>query len=273
MTKLGLGCAQLGMRYGNSEDLMSETQAISLIKGAYDAGIRFFDTAAAYGLSEKRLQAASLPAEAEICSKIRPDIDEPWLDADIVLIHGFSYGACNVQTRLNELTDAGYVTGLSVYEPYEAVTAAAMDNVSVLEIPVNLLDRRFIEPPIISHAKKKGIRLIARSILLQGILAPEAPLPGVQKRHQLQALRELMKGENVLLDPFRFIFGNLAGIIDVGLVGCNSLAMLQENVDLYKAALWKPLEPDELKWFEDARLYALKHELYDPRTWGARLCL
>ncbi|MFS2077724.1 aldo/keto reductase [Telluria sp. Tellsp99] len=56
VTRLGLGCAQLGGLF----DPMAEADAYALVDAAWDLGIRYFDTAPYYGftLSEHRLGAA-----------------------------------------------------------------------------------------------------------------------------------------------------------------------------------------------------------------------
>ncbi|MFP5392142.1 MAG: aldo/keto reductase [Gammaproteobacteria bacterium] len=78
LTRLGLGCAQLGGLY----QPMAQANALALIDAAWDVGIRYFDTAPYYGftLSEHRLGAAlrARPrAEYVISTKVgrlmRPD--------------------------------------------------------------------------------------------------------------------------------------------------------------------------------------------------------
>lgn len=56
MTSLGLGCAQLGNLFVE----VSDEQGRAIVDAAWDAGVRFFDTAPHYGLglSERRLGAA-----------------------------------------------------------------------------------------------------------------------------------------------------------------------------------------------------------------------
>jgi D-threo-aldose 1-dehydrogenase len=56
LTRLGLGCAQLGNLYHAIDD----ERALSTVEAAWDAGVRFFDTAPHYGLglSERRLGRA-----------------------------------------------------------------------------------------------------------------------------------------------------------------------------------------------------------------------
>ena len=56
VTRLGLGCAPLGNLYRE----LSDDDAYATVDAAWDAGIRYFDTAPLYGhgLSERRLGAA-----------------------------------------------------------------------------------------------------------------------------------------------------------------------------------------------------------------------
>ena len=55
VTQMGLGCAPLGDLF----EALSETQAQATLQGAWDAGVRYFDTAPfyGYGKSEHRLGA------------------------------------------------------------------------------------------------------------------------------------------------------------------------------------------------------------------------
>src|SRR4051812_17318069 len=73
VTRLGLGCAPLGNLYREVDD----ADARATVEGAWDAGVRFFDTAPLYGhgLSEVRLGAALAGtvrdgAEAVVATKV-----------------------------------------------------------------------------------------------------------------------------------------------------------------------------------------------------------
>src|SRR4051812_28436351 len=73
VTRLGLGCAPLGNLYREVDD----ADARATVEGAWDAGVRFFDTAPLYGhgLSEVRLGAAlaaraSDRADAVVATKV-----------------------------------------------------------------------------------------------------------------------------------------------------------------------------------------------------------
>ena len=57
--RLTLGTAQLGPAYGiaNREGRLDDSSADALLSAAWDAGMRWFDTARAYGESEARIGA------------------------------------------------------------------------------------------------------------------------------------------------------------------------------------------------------------------------
>jgi D-threo-aldose 1-dehydrogenase len=63
VTRLGLGCAPIGNLFRS----VSDTDAHATVSAAFDAGIRFFDTAPLYGhgLSERRLGAALAERERD----------------------------------------------------------------------------------------------------------------------------------------------------------------------------------------------------------------
>ena len=57
MNKMVLGTAQLGSLYGvaNRSGCPSVNQGMAILKGAYEAGIKRFDTASSYGTAERLL--------------------------------------------------------------------------------------------------------------------------------------------------------------------------------------------------------------------------
>ena len=64
VSAMGLGCMGLSFAYGSG---ISREEAIKLLRGAYEAGITFFDTAEAYGsLNEEMLGEAVAPFRNEV---------------------------------------------------------------------------------------------------------------------------------------------------------------------------------------------------------------
>ncbi len=204
MSELGgrfaLGTVQLGMKYGiaNREGQPNEAIAREIVESAWMEGVRFFDTAAAYGESEAVLGRALsvLPGreEARVISKIKSEdcrnedtildgvqsslerlgIDGLWglllHDEDLL----GSWDA--ILPVLVECRRRGWVKhfGVSVYSPGRAVEALHCAQLSAVQIPMNALDRRFLENGFVQSAAERGINVFVRSVLLQGLLLMEA---------------------------------------------------------------------------------------------------
>jgi aryl-alcohol dehydrogenase-like predicted oxidoreductase len=60
--------------------------------------------------------------------------------------------------------------GVSVYSPEELKKLLKNYYFDIVQIPINVFDRRFLKKNYLQKLKKKGIEIYARSIFLQGIL-------------------------------------------------------------------------------------------------------
>lgn len=60
--------------------------------------------------------------------------------------------------------------GISIYNENSLKKFSKLDQIDVIQIPLNLCDRRFIKKKYINIFKKKKIEVQARSIFLQGLL-------------------------------------------------------------------------------------------------------
>jgi D-threo-aldose 1-dehydrogenase len=114
VTSLGLGCAPIGNLY----EPVTDEEAHAVVHAAYDAGLRFFDTAPLYGhgLSERRLGAAlaSLPRESvTVATKVGrllvandPGAADDTIFADVPAVHPvFDFSADGVQRSLDASLD------------------------------------------------------------------------------------------------------------------------------------------------------------------------
>jgi len=64
--------------------------------------------------------------------------------------------------------------GVSVYSPDKAVQALNTDGIDIIQIPTNILDRRFENSGVFKLADKKKKKVYIRSIFLQGLLLMNA---------------------------------------------------------------------------------------------------
>ncbi|MGA2331294.1 MAG: aldo/keto reductase [Syntrophales bacterium] len=199
--RLVLGTAQLGMPYAiaNKTGQPDAHQAFTIVKTAWDNGIHEFDTAQAYGESECILGAAlaelGVSQQAKIITKIDPQIElenECELRRSVekslnylrvnrlfgLMIHreeNINLTSQKLRSAVRDLIRDGLSShiGISVYTPVMAIQAIETDFFDMLQMPANILDRRFYEAGILELARKKQKQLYIRSIFLQGLLLME----------------------------------------------------------------------------------------------------
>ena len=61
-------------------------------------------------------------------------------------------------------------SGVSVYTPKEALNIIDNHTIDILQVPINFLDKRWVDMGIFELAEKKNIQIFIRSIFLQGII-------------------------------------------------------------------------------------------------------
>ena len=68
--------------------------------------------------------------------------------------------------------------GVSVYSPEKALTAVNTEGIDIIQLPTNIIDRRFEKAGVFKLASKKRKDVYIRSIFLQGlILMPSDSIP------------------------------------------------------------------------------------------------
>jgi aryl-alcohol dehydrogenase-like predicted oxidoreductase len=196
--RLVLGTAQLGMRYGIANKLGQPDlrAAEAIVEAAWEGNVREFDTAQSYGVSEKVLGSVlrrlGIGEQARIISKLNPELDHltpstlrAALERSLENL-GISelYGIMLHREELLELWDKGLGEifsncvaaglaeniGVSIYSPQKALDALEIQGVNIIQIPSNILDRRFERAGIFQAAERKSKQIYTRSVFLQGLL-------------------------------------------------------------------------------------------------------
>ena len=168
---LVLGTAQLGLPYGiaNKTGQPDQDVATAIIREAWNGGIRKFDTAQAYGESEKVLGNAfdnlNIKHSAKVITKFSPNQnhnDENEMRNSILTslnnlgidkLHGIllhkeeylNYWHEGLSDKLIGFRSEGLVEhlGVSVSNPKFAKKALEEKDISIIQVPSNILDRRF----------------------------------------------------------------------------------------------------------------------------------
>lgn len=306
---LVLGTAQLGMPYGraNITGRPSEEEAFLIVKKAVEHGVTHVDTARVYGDSERRIglalaqghyRALTIVTKLDPLESLPPDAPARWVrdavDAsvfrscrelrqsrlDVVLVHRAahldSHGGA-VWQRLCELRDEGIVgaLGASAQSVDEALRALQQANVQYLQIPFNILDRRWLDPHFQEALRgRPDVVVHARSPLLQGLLAAEDPtlwprLPGMDPRATISDLKALAHrlGRRDVVDLAlayvrgqEWIHGVVLGVesveqlVDAAKLMClpalstTECKLVEQEIEtapegLVNPALWPPCEP------------------------------
>lgn len=253
--------------------------AMALLRAASVAGVGAVDTAPAYGAAEEtvgalpwtkavhtKIDPGSDPAEslASSLARLRRDrVDVLYLHDPSAVLHPDSA----VMDDAHSLLGRGVgLLGASVYEAEEYDAALSDPRIGAIQVPLNVFDRR-IDEGRLSRARSQGVRVYARSVLLQGVLlAQPSWVDGVIDGlgSFVEAFRRIAREFD--LRPLDLALGwarSLPGLRGV-VLGAGTTGELR---GLVSAWVSEPLD--------DAVLFALRsldqppRRLCDPRRWGA----
>lgn len=198
--RLGLGSAQFGMHYGrfNQEGVPSKQSARHILKRAVEYGFSVIDTAHLYGESEMVLgQCDSQLEKFDVVTKTPHFSSEFITSADVrrlreslnnslFLLQQHSIYALLIHDGLNLLAHGGELLykellalkadgrvqkiGVSAYSGDTVEAIQKHFPLDLVQLPINLLDRRLIDSGQLSRLAGAGIEIHARSVFLQGLL-------------------------------------------------------------------------------------------------------
>jgi aryl-alcohol dehydrogenase-like predicted oxidoreductase len=197
-SRLVLGTAQLGMPYGiaNRTGQPDRRAALEIVCTAWENGICEFDTAHAYGQSDQILgqiiEDLGITDKAKITTKPHPDLNH--LDQDTmiqaieqslnrlhvnklhcIMLHReemldlWQEGLCEILQSIVRRGMADHI-GVSVYLPQKALQAIRTEGIEIIQLPANILDRRFEKAGVFESAEEQDKEIYIRSVFLQGLL-------------------------------------------------------------------------------------------------------
>lgn len=300
---LVLGAAQLGMAYGaaNATGMPSDAVARTILGEAVARGVTHVDTARAYGLSETRIgRARRLDAASRlrVVTKVHPLSDyssessiryavEASVERSISELGGresvtlaalLMHRAVDAETqgqvgwrRLREYHAEGIseCIGVSVQTPDELRRASQLEDLGYVQLPFNVLDRRWLECGEELRASRPGVRIVARSVFLQGLLTsdPGVAWPCATQNEQHEITLEL---EQLARDLGRLGRGDLCLAyvrsfrwIDAVVIGAERVEQLLENIQLVSQ---QPLTESQRHTVLE-RLPNVPLDVLDPSRW------
>lgn len=303
ISRLSLGTAQLGMRYGvgNRTGRPDLAQARRIIETARDGGLTVLDTARAYGDAEevlgKLLAHGSLRNHFVVVSKFPPSefpadpskagrrsvaatVEESCrrlgLEAiPIYLLHRVGHldaGGGAIMRELLGLKARGLIghLGVSVYTAEEALKAVEAEGIEVIQVPFNLFDQSARLSGFLAIAGHRQILVFGRSVYLQGLVTmalDEVPahLAAIRPfKSQLSALA-MTAGITAQEAALQFALGE-SGLASV-LVGVETPTQLAENLAI---AAGGPLDP-ALRAELETSFRNVPPDLVNPAKWQGLL--
>ena len=263
--KIILGTVQFGLNYGinNSKGQVTHSEVFKILKTAYDAGVQYLDTAAAYGDSEQRIGEyhRKNKHEFKIITKfhaqgdlsVTEQIDNALTrlqksSLEVVLFHSFKDYRQYPQDleALVQQKKEGKIgqIGASVYTNDEVEYLLEDDRIEVIQVPFNLLDNDLQRGEVLRKAKKRGKIIHTRSVFLQGLFfkeldeLPEALCP---LKRSMTELRRIAIDANLTMSELALNYALTQPYIDGVLIGVDTEEHLKENIEALSKRLSEPL--------------------------------
>ena len=263
-------------------------EALQIVKSAYSSGIRWFDTAQAYGDSEAVLghclRELGLTREAKVVSKLHPGLAQESAEVihsaardslkrlNLDCLDGFLLHReellrdldGELGQRLLSLKQQGLVRqlGVSCYSTKAANRALGLDLIEIIQLPGSVFDRRLLRDGIVAEAAKGRCTLFVRSVFLQGLalLSPEDTPSGIPRaKEAVGTLTEFCWSHDVDRKTFclRYALHRFApGIL---IIGAERSAQVVETAALAGGTIapaglfdeWDKVWPDDIEGLID----------------------
>ena len=286
-SKLILGTVQFGLKYGinNTIGKPKKDEVLSLLKVAYNSGIRLLDTAEAYGNAHQLIGnyhkkqddfkfkiITKFPHQIKhnlIKSKVLEYLDLMNVNAlDVMMFHSFDSFQSNYNAldTLNELKSDGLIKniGVSVYTNAQLKSLLNEDLITVVQLPFNLLDNFNVRGDLINQLKIKGKTIHTRSAFLQGLFFKntfdDISIVQALKPH-LKTLNKITKKQGCSMEELALSYCIKQNNIDNVIIGVDSISQLNANI---KAAAYEVNE-ESFKCIDN--IYVKNLDLLNPSLW------
>jgi aryl-alcohol dehydrogenase-like predicted oxidoreductase len=288
MLPIALGTAQLGMHYGiaNASGKPSFELAREIVRSAWESGIRWFDSAQAYGDSEsilgRSLSQLGICDSARVVTKLHPTLhpaDGPRIRDSILhsvqqlQVQRISALLLHKEEWLDDLSgplgeillqlrEEGFVdlVGVSVYSPERAFQALTLPEINAIQIPSSVFDRRFSRSGFFAKAHRASKLVFVRSIFLQGLIFLERINNRTEFEIGHNGLRAFQEHcRSIGAAPLEFAINYAKQIFQPSIlvIGAERNDQLSESVMAYRnaAAITDDIDSWDRKWpFDDEML-------------------
>lgn len=287
--KLIIGTAQFKIGYGitNLNKKIGNIEVKKIFRLINNNNIGYFDSAPFYGNSEKVL--GDYQNKKKIITKIPMIKDKIITKKNIIKIRKVLFKSIKnlniknfysillhsstdlLKPGSNYLIDFLHVLkkdkitkklGVSIYEKEDFDKIEKKFQIDIIQLPINILDRRLIKNNFLKDLKKRKIEIHARSIFLQGILLEKPyklpPYFNKFKKTFLSLTNEIKRKKVPMLNAsLNFILS--INEIDKIIVGINSSQQLNDIIKVFNLKNKKKISIKAP--------YVFNKKLLDPRLW------
>jgi aryl-alcohol dehydrogenase-like predicted oxidoreductase len=256
MSKIILGTVQMGLDYGinNSIGKVSIEESNKIFLKALLSGITTLDTAELYGdahqligafhtnhTSQKFQIVTKFPHNVNadnIEIKVKKYLEELGVNClEVLMFHSFESYINNFKSIISliDLKLNGYIKhiGVSVYTNDQMKYLLNQEEISVVQLPFNLLDNFAIRGSLMKQLKDKGKIVHTRSAFLQGLFFKNSNNQNkiVQKLHpHLEILKQITKKYSCSMEELALGYCLQQDNIDNVIIGVDSLNHLDANL-------------------------------------------
>ena len=254
--KIILGTAQFGMKYGiaNKKGKISSAEIFKILNYSKKSKIKYLDTAYSYNKSEKEIGSyfkktskkfnlitkLSFNNKESIINQYENSLESLGYSPKIILAHSSKdYLNPNFHKQIKILRKKYLIKhlGVSLYNIAELEKILKFKKPDYVQIPINLLDKRFLNKNILKKLKKNSIKIIGRSVFLQGLFFKKKNFvfknfKNVQKNYT--KINEIAKKEKMTLGELSLNWVIHLKEIDKIIIGIDSLSHLKQNIKIIK---------------------------------------
>lgn len=256
LNKLILGTVQMGLDYGINNELgkISSKESNQILLSAHVSGITILDTAEAYGNAHQVIGefhrsnpnhkfkiVTKVPHDVEVDSieiKIKEYLEDLGVNClEILMFHSFDSFKNNqvVLDKLLKLKSKRLINhiGVSIYTNDQLEYLVDKVDITVVQLPFNLLDNYSVRGDLLEELKLKGKIIHTRSAFLQGLFFKKNSDENkiIQKlQSELDILNQLVSQYNCSMEELALSYCLKQKNIDNVIIGVDSIDHLNANI-------------------------------------------
>jgi aryl-alcohol dehydrogenase-like predicted oxidoreductase len=298
ISKMILGTAQLGMKYGisNFNDKPTREESTYILEAAYKGGIRILDTAPTYGEAESIIGNFHQEHDCQylVCTKLPVNIPENDIEemtrvvrvsltnslARLKLTSAFCcylhrFEQCKNKELINlldKMKSEGLIKkiGISIYQPNELtyICNHLVGFIDVVQIPLNIFSG-CLWNPFLKLAFESGFFIYARSIFLQGLVfldPDDSKVIALQAEKYLKYVQDFASNRN--RSVAQICYDSIAGnpYISEIIVGCESIKQINNNLLLgHNYKMLSSSDYGEIYM----KMKTIPHNVLNPSVWNS----